>query len=133
MQQKNRFIFLEPPIPQEAETRQQAIRIFLQEFSPPLPSPTEADSLTLPLTPDKWTLALSQMKAGKSLGPDGHTVQYYKMFGNSWTPFFVRFQRITGDPCSPLVPPGSTHSGVAQAWQRRFISYKLSPNIPAQR
>lgn len=61
-------------------TYEEAIRAFLLDHCPRKVADGDVDSLGAPLSSTELKLALSQLKLGKSPGPDGFSVQYYKTF-----------------------------------------------------
>lgn len=78
-------------LPSSTETgntpeRQAAIRDFLTQYCPSSIAPEDAASLDLPISTDEITAVLKQLRTGKSPGPDGLTVSYYKTFHDILTP-----------------------------------------------
>lgn len=59
---------------------EETVKAFLQEHCPRQISEEDINSVGRPLSSAELTHAISQMKPGKSPGPDGFTVQYYKTF-----------------------------------------------------
>lgn len=65
------------------------IKDFLCQFSPTPLSNAAKLELDTPLNSKEVELALKQMKAGKSPGPDGFSAGYYKTYAKILVPFFV--------------------------------------------
>lgn len=95
----------------QADARHQKLMRFLRNFFPPVLSVADADSLTDPITPDEYKLARSQLKAGKSTGPDGFSVSY-KWFMNILSPHFLKaFNSLPDFTDASDLPTGSTRGG----------------------
>lgn len=82
-----------------SQNRQEAISTFLAQHGIPLISPEESRTLDCPISMEETTTALKQLKAGKSPGPDGLTVGYYKTFQETLTPHFTKaFNTLSASP-----------------------------------
>lgn len=62
------------------KNRLDAICLFLDQFSLKPFDPAAAVSLYSPLPKEEFRMALGDMKPGKSPGPDGFTIQYFRSF-----------------------------------------------------
>lgn len=79
--------------PQSSPTladRNEAIHNFLCQYAPSPIQTEDSASLDVPLTAEEITLALKQMKPGKSPGPDGLTVGNYKSFPDLLLPHLIK-------------------------------------------
>uniref|UniRef100_A0A8C5PT54 Reverse transcriptase domain-containing protein n=1 Tax=Leptobrachium leishanense TaxID=445787 RepID=A0A8C5PT54_9ANUR len=65
------------------------IRSYLKDSLHSVLPPDSASALDAPFTTEEFSMALSTMKAGKSPGPDGFSVAYYKTFGSLLGPRFL--------------------------------------------
>lgn len=69
--------------------RKKMIGDFLTQYGPRPITDDEADDLERPLTREEIVEALKQIKPGKSPGPDGLSVSYYKTFADTLIPQFL--------------------------------------------
>lgn len=75
----------------------QKIRDYLVAYGfPRLPDQT-LQVIEAPITPDKLAAALPCTHTGKSAGPDGLSISYYKKLGVEWTLHFLRASNSVGD------------------------------------
>lgn len=77
-----------------------AIRSFLDQYSSKPIDPVVAASLDSPLTEKEFKLALGDMKPGKSPGPDGFTIQYFRSFIEILYSHFLAAFESSGDNLS---------------------------------
>lgn len=76
--------------PAATSDRMTAITDFLAQYCPSPLSSDESSDLDLPLSGEEILTALKQMKPGKSPGPDGLTVSYYKSFPGTLVPHLTK-------------------------------------------
>lgn len=76
-----------PDHPANENARKEMIADFLKQYGPTPISDSTAQTLASPLTREEIDIALKQLKSGKSPGPDGLTVGYYKTYADILTPF----------------------------------------------
>lgn len=62
---------------------------FFQKLDLPSVSPNDNQTLHAPLTLPEIKEAISSMNSGKSPGPDGYPVEFYKRFSNQLTPLLL--------------------------------------------
>lgn len=84
--------------PEQASRRTEAIKSFLNQYGPQPISQTQAEELEQPLSTKELQTAIRQMKPGKSPGPDGFTLQYYKCFAQSLAPKMLSTFNSLADP-----------------------------------
>lgn len=63
---------------------------FLNQYSPKTITPSEAETLERPLSMEETSEALKPLNTGKSPGPDGLTVGYYKSSPDATLPYFLK-------------------------------------------
>lgn len=78
------------PTPPSATSHNQNMKEYLESSGMPKLSNEAIDTLEKPLTPEEFQLAIKQLKTGKSPGPDGFTALYYRTFGSTLEPFFIK-------------------------------------------
>lgn len=71
------------------QDRKKMIEDFLTQYGPQPISEDEAANLDKPLTWEETIIALKRMKPGKSPGPDGFSISYYKTFRDPLIPHFL--------------------------------------------
>lgn len=78
------------------------IRDFLTQSSPKPISELEAVAMEQPLSSEEVDSDLTQLKPGKSPGPDGLTTGYYKAFMDTLMPHFLStFNSLSTDTPPP--------------------------------
>ncbi len=60
---------------------------FFQDLQIPNTDQAIQDELEKDKTPQVFSVAISSLKSGKSPGPDGLLIEFYKTFSNGLTPF----------------------------------------------
>lgn len=81
--------------------RQEAIYSFLSQYGGPPISIDDSKTLDSPIEIEETTAALKQLKSGKSPGPDGLTIGYYKTFQDILAPQFTKaFNSLPSSPQS---------------------------------
>lgn len=79
--------------------RRETIDNFLKQYSPTPITMEESAELNHPILLEETIAALKQLKMGKSPGPDGLTVSYYKSFTNVLFPYFTKaFNFLSSSP-----------------------------------
>lgn len=62
----------------------------------------EIESLEVPITEEELMLAIKSLKPGKSAGPDGFMVHYYKLFADTLKAPFLRALNHLKTPPQPI-------------------------------
>lgn len=62
---------------------------FFQNLDLPSVSPNDSQTLDAPLTVTEIKEAIHSMNSGKSPGPDGYPVEFYKRFSNQLAPLLL--------------------------------------------
>lgn len=88
--------------PYKDNTRAVQIKDFLSRYSPRSISPQQSLDLEGPILMAELDLAMKQMKAGKSPGPGGFSLQYYKSFSDALAPRLLAIFKALSDPQTKL-------------------------------
>lgn len=75
---------------EHAQARREMIATFLQQYCTTTLSPADSTTLEGPINGEETAIALKQLKTGKSPGPDGLTVSYYKTVQEAIIPHFIK-------------------------------------------
>ena len=71
---------------------------FLEKYNLPKVNEEAAESLNRPITPDEIETVSKKLPTHKSLGPDGYTGEFYRVFKGEVTPIVHRlFQKVQQD------------------------------------
>lgn len=89
-------------------SRTEIIREYLQKNGFKPLTEQQSSNIDCPLTRDEFNLVLKQMKSGKSPGPDGFSLAYYRSFADILAiPFLKTFNSLSN--------PNSSHSRLLEA------------------